>query len=212
MMIKQLSLMSFSLLVLAACCVGLALAGYLPEPGQGLIKTVLLAILALNLLVCMLNRWRVWYRIRTVRQWADLLLHLGVVLIILAGFMSTAKQVASIELNEHQTRDLTAQGFPIAIRADDIQVLRYPNGEVKQYITEVSIIEENRVAKRASISVNHPLHYRDLKIYQSTFSSDKGVDISGLTVKTAPGLSLLWVGLTLLGAGSMLMWWGGVKK
>jgi len=204
--------MSFSLLLLAACCVCFALAGYLPEPWQGSIKIALLAILALDLLVCMLNRWRVWYKMRTVRQWADLLLHLGVVLIILAGFIGTAKHVSEIELNEHQTRDLTAQGFPIVIRADDIQVLRYPNGEVQQYITEVSILEDNRVVKRVSISVNHPLRYRDMKIYQSTFSSDKGVNTSGLTVKTAPGLSLLWAGFTLAATGSILMWLGGVKK
>lgn len=210
-MIKQLSSMSFNILLLIICCVFFAILQYLPEHFQGLMKTTLLSILALSLSFCILNRWRALLKIRKIRKLADLLLHLGVVIIIVAGFMCTFKHVSYIEINEYQALDLTTRGFPISISADSIQVLKYPNGDIKQYVTSVSIWEGNQIIKQAKVSVNNPVKYHGIKIYQSTFKSSNGVKTSGLTIKTEPGLPLVMLGLALVASGSTLMLFRGIK-
>jgi len=43
------------------------------------------------------------------------------------------------------------------------------NGSPSQYFSNVTILEDDRVIAKESISVNHPLKYRGIKAYQQSF-------------------------------------------
>nr|WP_277444268.1 cytochrome c biogenesis protein ResB [Pelotomaculum isophthalicicum] len=178
---------------------------YIPENPRFLFRTILFVVLCLNILSCVIARFRSLTCNITTRKLGDLLLHLGIALIILAGLLGGPKHSAYIQIKEHETVDLEHEGFPIAVRAEVIEAEYYAGGAVKQYFTTISILESGREVDVKHISVNHPASYKEIKIYQSTFRTAPGGNISGLTVKSEQGLPFVRTGLLSLAAGSVLI-------
>lgn len=59
------------------------------------------------------------------------------------------------------------------VRVEDFRIDYYANqpGMAKQYYADVAILSpEDRVLKRETISVNHPITYQDVTIYQASFA------------------------------------------
>ena len=78
-------------------------------------------------------------------------------------------------------------GFAIKLR--DFQVSFYPNGEPKDYVSSVEVIDQGRVVRQADVRVNHPLSYGGATIYQATYGSDPAFlfDIGGEKVRLLQG-------------------------
>lgn len=62
-----------------------------------------------------------------------------------------------------------------SIRCDDFRVtfydLRRPEKLVKEYISDLTILENGKEVLKKTIEVNHPLHYRGLAFYQSSYGT-----------------------------------------
>ncbi len=64
------------------------------------------------------------------------------------------------------------------VRVDATRRENYPSGEAKQWYTDLSIIDKDgKVLKKGEISVNNPLSYDGVDIYQSSW----GLDVIDLT-------------------------------
>lgn len=55
------------------------------------------------------------------------------------------------------------------LRCDDFSLSYYPMGMVKEYRSDVSIIEKGNVVKKDYLIVNRPLTYKGLTFYQSSY-------------------------------------------
>jgi cytochrome c biogenesis protein len=55
------------------------------------------------------------------------------------------------------------------IKCDDFSLGYYPNGMVKEYRSDVTIIENGKEVKKFAMRVNHPLSYKNLTFYQSSY-------------------------------------------
>lgn len=55
------------------------------------------------------------------------------------------------------------------IKCDKFSLGYYPNGMVKEYRSDVTIIESGREVKKFAMRVNHPLSYKNLTFYQSSY-------------------------------------------
>ncbi|MFX4262163.1 cytochrome c biogenesis protein ResB [Pelotomaculum propionicicum] len=131
--------------------------------------------------------------------------HIGVIVTIAAGFLGGQGHSAGIMLKEHQVADLNSLGFPVVIRVEDARAEFYPSGAVKQYYTTIVLLDEEKEIEVKNISVNHPANYKGIKIYQSKFEATPEGNVTGLTVKTEPGLPFVWTGFALLSGGIVLM-------
>jgi cytochrome c biogenesis protein len=72
----------------------------------------------------------------------------------------------------------------------------------KQYQSQVTILEQNRVVKTGTVEVNHPLVHRGVAIFQTAYNQDEfGFWYSGFQLSKDPGEPLVWGGSILLMVG-----------
>lgn len=80
--------------------------------------------------------------------------------------------------------------------------LAYRDPILKQYHSEVSIIEGGQVVRQGVIEVNQPLIHRGIAIYQTAFNLDpSGRVYAGFQFSKDPGEPLVWAGCILLMLG-----------
>lgn len=104
--------------------------------------------------------------------------HLGILLILLGGvvgiffgFKGTLTLPEGQEAAEAWVRD-KGESIPLGfrIRCKRFVLLQYPNGSPKEYRSEVSLLDgEGAAILDGEIRVNHPLTYRGITFYQSTY-------------------------------------------
>jgi cytochrome c biogenesis protein len=85
-----------------------------------------------------------------------------------------AVQLAEGEATSEAWLRTGAERVPLGfqIRCDRFVFEQYPNGTPKEYRSEVSLSEgEGEPVTRATIRVNHPLTYKGITFYQSTYGS-----------------------------------------
>ncbi len=62
-----------------------------------------------------------------------------------------------------------------SIRCDDFRVVYYdlqrPEKLVKEYMSDLTVLENGKEVLKRTIEVNHPLHYRGLAFYQSSYGT-----------------------------------------
>ena len=87
---------------------------------------------------------------------------------------------------------------------DDFRVLRYPSGKIRQYESDVRIVDaKSEAVVRGTVSVNHPLRWNGFWLYQTGFDP-----VSNSTVLLAvrdKTLPLAAAGGALLVAGAFLL-------
>ncbi|MCX8066297.1 MAG: cytochrome c biogenesis protein ResB [Anaerolineae bacterium] len=162
---------------------------------------VALAALAVVTFLCTANRWpTLWGRLRSCSapHLGTLLTHLAV-LLLLAGLA-----VDALGWREERTLTIgdtvTLAHFPqLSLRADDIRVLRYPDGTPADYEAEVTFFLGDRI-ERTSIRVNNP----------ATFSGTRFLIVGYTQLDNRPFVTLLAVydpgaPLWLIGGGMLLV-------
>jgi len=148
-----------------------------------------------------------------------LLIHAGLlILLIAAGLGSADKIQLFLKVNEGESvrngyDRLTGKTYqlPFEIALEDFSIDYYPDRSIKSYNSLVTLKNSDGEVKKWNIRVNYPLRYRSWWIYQYSYDLDKEVDskYAVLQLVRDPWLILAWVGMFMLFAGAVNMFWKG---
>jgi hypothetical protein len=83
------------------------------------------------------------------------------------------------------------------------------NADVKDYRSDLSVLEEGETAVRKVVEVNHPLHYGGYRFYQASYGTEAGRSYTVLSVSSDSGVNMVYLGFILLTAGAFWWLWGG---
>ncbi|MFC2163983.1 cytochrome c biogenesis protein ResB [Acidobacteriota bacterium] len=94
------------------------------------------------------------------------IVHLGLLVIIIGGIVSSfAGFRTNMNIAEGQTMAVPQADFQL--RLDKFETELYPNGNVRDWKSTLSVIEEDKVLFDKTIEVNHPLSYKGFVFYQA---------------------------------------------
>ena len=124
---------------------------------------------------------------------------LGSVLGLLFGYRGSLT-LAKGEMKNAIIREGSPMGLDFSVRLSDFRVSFYPNGEPRDYVSSVEIVDRGETVKKGDVRVNHPLSYDGASIYQATYGSDPAFlfDVGGEKVKLTPGSTFRKGDLTLM--------------
>ena len=123
--------------------------------------------------------------------------HLSLIIILMGGLMGSIygfKGVVNIlegETVDHiglRMKDkVVEKPIPFSVRCDDFKVGFYdvPGNQrfVKEYTSILTVLENGKEVLKKTVQVNHPLHYKGLTFYQSSYGaiheSDSGRSMEG---------------------------------
>ncbi|MBW3042634.1 cytochrome c biogenesis protein ResB [Prochlorococcus marinus] len=116
---------------------------------------------------------RIAARQGVIGRLGPILIHLGMILLMLGAtygslngqtiekFLAPGRSINLLDRNEEQELTIELQKF---------QIDRDPQGRAEQYRSKVKIIEPNGKKEEKEISVNYPLRYKGLTLYQADWS------------------------------------------
>jgi cytochrome c biogenesis protein len=143
-----------------------------------------LILLAFNLIACSLKRLPgVWRQVRKTRSnYARLgtyLTHVSILLILVGGLIGAlwgfkgymeireGEAVEAFVLNGPQQ---TVRPLGFQVRCDAFRVDFYPDGSPREFLSTVTLLDKGKVViDHAPLRVNHPISYRGLSFYQSSY-------------------------------------------
>jgi len=94
---------------------------------------------------------------------------------------------------------------PGHIHTEDKFLLRYQR-TIREYISELEVIENNKVVAEKNIEVNHPLHFGGYHFYQHSYDARAG-RYTVLMVVSDSGLSVVYAGFVILCIGVFWQLW-----
>ena len=83
---------------------------------------------------------------------------------------------------------------------------------VKDYKSTLQVIDKGHLVKETTIEVNKPLYYGGYHFYQSTFAYDPSGPVSGISVSSARGVWVVFVGYAMIFIGLVLQFWPKILK
>jgi hypothetical protein len=95
--------------------------------------------------------------------------------------------------------------FPGHVRPEDKIALRYQR-VVREYISELQIIKDDKVVAEKAIQVNDPLHFGRYHFYQTSYDAEAG-RYTILMVVSDTGLNLVYGGYLMLCVGVFWHFW-----
>ncbi|MGB7581524.1 MAG: cytochrome c biogenesis protein ResB [Sedimentisphaerales bacterium] len=104
-----------------------------------------------------------------------------------------------------ETTRYVFERFPGHARPDDNLQLFYRRS-IKDFLSDVEVVKDNKVVIRKNIEVNKPLHYGGYLFYQQGYDSDAG-RYTVLGVTCDKGLGVVFLGYILLCAGVFWHFW-----
>ena len=132
-----------------------------------------------------------------IGRFSPLLVHLGLIISILGASCSVLGRFSSQEIISKteifSIQNITQKGkftsLPNhSLRMNDFWIIYNKKDAIKQYYSNISILDFNGVEiKNETISVNHPLNYKGLKIYQTDWDLF-GLRISDLNFSGSYGI------------------------
>jgi len=163
----------------------LAAAGSVFYP-DAFFQTVLFKLIFLllfsNMVLCSFNQISKFVKLRSngrrskwfcLKRISLVTLHAGIVLIMVGGatnaYCSQSTQVTVTEGNTVDLSTIIPSQRALQLRLNQFEISFYANGSPSQYYSRVSITDDSRYADNYTISVNHPLNYAGIKIYQESF-------------------------------------------
>jgi cytochrome c biogenesis protein ResB len=75
------------------------------------------------------------------------------------------------------------------------------DGSVKDYYSNLTVLDQGQEVKTKTIQVNDPLIYKGVKFYQSSYGDSNGTPYTGLSVRKDPGVNYVWLGCGLMVLG-----------
>jgi cytochrome c biogenesis protein ResB len=139
-------------------------------------------------------------------------LHLSIIVILTGAYASFIYETRGrLSLGIGQSSSIIIREnnsiihLPFKVRLDDFNIELYPNSEsssnqpgdhIKNFISNVTIIDNKKEISSKAIKVNHPLVYQGYKIYQANYDS-KNLSWSGFLIKKDPGVKVVFTGYFL---------------
>lgn len=99
------------------------------------------------------------------------IVHLGL-LVILAGGITSGFTGFKQSLSFVENQTLPIPGARFSVRLDKFSTEYYPNGSVRDWKSNLTVIKAGRPARQKTIEVNHPLSYQGYVFYQSGYGWD----------------------------------------
>jgi cytochrome c biogenesis protein len=110
-------------------------------------------------------------RKKTIGWFGSDVVHIGV-LVILAGGVISGLGGSRHNLTLYEGQTLPVPGSNFQIRLDKFETEYYPNGNVKDWKSTLTVIKEEKTLLTKTIEVNHPLSYEGHVFYQSNYGWD----------------------------------------
>jgi len=141
----------------------------------------------------------------TLREIGSALLHFSLLPLLAGGLIAILTGFSYMQrLHPGEAAEVRNRSFKL--RCESFTLERNEQGEVKDYKSGLTIISNtNETLAHKVIEVNHPLVYKGIKIYQSSYSMDPaGIDSIRLVV-TGPEIGTVGKGVQLnLGEGGVI--------
>ena len=116
-----------------------------------------------------------------------IIIFLGAIIGNVLGFKGYANIVEGESVRTIPTRGGTnTVDLGFAVRCNRFWVEYYPNGQPKEYASDLSVIENGKEVLRKTIEVNDPLQYKGVWFYQSSYGA-AGASTVTVTVKEPDG-------------------------
>lgn len=146
------------------------------------------------------------FKSKRIRIMSSMMTHFSILFILFAWFLSSYYTTGTYqEVPEGAIIGITQKGFPFDLQVNKIESDSYSDDSPRQYSTNITVIKDNTRVFRSKISVNHPLSYLGVKIYQYKFIQDKNSGLlTGLYLKKDPGVCWLYTGFILFFAAVLL--------
>jgi hypothetical protein len=77
---------------------------------------------------------------------------------------------------------------------------------VRDYISDLAVIENGKIVAEKNVEVNHPLHFGGYYFYQHSYDA-QAAQYSILMVVSDAGLSVVYLGYLMLCAGVIWHFW-----
>lgn len=139
----------------------------------------LLALLFFNMLLCTSKRCKAIFSSRRGlrqggwRAFGLFFLHAGLLCVLLGGaafsFWGREALVSVAEGETVQMPQALGKGKPFHLHLDDFRIELYPDGSPSQFISRVTLQDQSRKIGSFDISVNHPLKYGGVTMYQESY-------------------------------------------
>lgn len=124
------------------------------------------------------GKWSFTAQKNRMGNWGSFITHISFVILVLGaligslsgfkGYMMAGEgsviPIQEIDVYKGQVKE----NFMVKINSVEDRIL--PNGERDNWYTDLSIIESGAEVQRKSISVNHPLTYKGITFYQSSYA------------------------------------------
>lgn len=94
---------------------------------------------------------------------------LGAVIGSIWGFSGYAHILEGEAADRVELKTNKETALPFVIQCDNFSIDYYKNGSIKEYRSMVTILEPGKEPWRTSIIVNHPLRFRGINIFQSSY-------------------------------------------
>jgi len=158
-----------------------------------------------------------------------LLIHFGCILVLLGAMLGSdtghklqQKLLGIDKINKGQMliyqgqesnkvtmgKDSQIKELPFSVRLKEFRVDYYEpkRGAVRDYISSLAVIENDKTVAEKNVEVNHPLHYGGYYFYQYSYDTQAG-QYSVLMVVSDTGLGLVYAGYVMLCAGVIWHFW-----
>jgi cytochrome c biogenesis protein len=97
--------------------------------------------------------------------------HLGLLIIVLGGIISGLTGFKT-DINIAEGQTLAVPNSEFALRLDKFATEYYPDGGIKDWKSDLTVVEKDRDILTKTIEVNHPLSYKGFVFYQSHYGWD----------------------------------------
>lgn len=145
---------------------------------------LLLVLLVANLIACSLRRLPKMAAMKSLTTRERLgklgphVTHFSLIIILAGSLIGNVWGFKGyVNIPQGESREaimLNGRGLPLdlgfTIRCDRFEVTYYPGSEMpKEYVSDLTILEEGQEVTRKTIRVNDPLRYKGISLYQSSY-------------------------------------------
>jgi cytochrome c biogenesis protein len=107
----------------------------------------------------------------TFNKIGSIALHLGAIVLFAGGLLSSKLGFVYYK-NISPGEVIPVRERAFKLRVDDFKVVTNERGEIKDYLSDLSVIENGSVVLQKRIEVNDPLDYRGIYFYQSSYGQE----------------------------------------
>ncbi len=99
------------------------------------------------------------------------IMHIGILVLVVGG-LATSIVGKRFFLSGSPGETLALGESSYAVRVEDFRIETDAQGQVKQYHSQLTVLDAGREVRQQGISVNHPLRFGGYNIYQASYQAD----------------------------------------